>query len=165
MPDNNKVGPSAEAIARLEEGIRERYRSQFNTLPKTTLYQDLQDRSPSAADKNAENVPNQVIKPRTSIDITHQNKVTAPNIKSKDGEVVAEAGTKVRGPRHESLERFEKARAAEKLIEIQRKEREEELVRELSPEVLLNKLAATERVVKALQKKVAKLEADNNEAS
>lgn len=158
--NNNKIGPSAEAIARLEEGIRERYRSQFAKLPNRSISEDLKDRAPTTADKDKDNVPNQVIKPRTSIDITHQDKVTAPNIKSKAGEVVAEAGTKVRGPRAESLERYEKARAAEKLVEIQRKEREEELVRELSPEVLVNKISAMERVIKKLQREVKDLKGE-----
>lgn len=142
MPDKN-IGPSPEAIARFEEGIRERYRQTMNSLPK--------DHKPAPKMHTTEVVRERESRtPSTSIDISPQSKVTAPNIGLPKG-------SKVRGPSIESMNAAAKRDAERRLIEIERKAKEEELVKELSPEVLLNKLAATERVVRKLQKEVAEL--------
>lgn len=146
---SDKIQPSAEAIAKFEEGIRQKYRSQFTPINNAKPTPKL-----NTIESNNEREPQQ-FKPATSINITHKDKVSAPNIGLPEG-------SKVRGPSKASLQKAEKADAERRLAKIEQKQKEDELVRELSPDKLLNKLMAAERCIKTLQKKVAKLEEDTN---
>ena len=118
--------------------------------------QHLGKQAPSPAPKPVVDVPvdqqPKAYSIKSSIDISKVEQVSRPNVRDISGKIISPEGkiSKPSGSAYSSVD-------AERIALERIKAEEEAAKKELTSEAILNKLAATERVVKKLQKEITEL--------
>ena len=133
--------PTEAEIKAFEERIRAQYTGKKAPSPAPTPVEEVP----------AEQRP-QTYSIRSSVDISKPSNVERPNIKDQSGKVVSPKG-KISSPSGSAYSNHDAQRIALERVSAE----QEEAKKELTSEAILNKLAATERVVKKLQKELAEL--------
>ena len=131
--------PSEQEIQAFEAKIRAQYRGEA-PVPTPAPVQVSEDQKPKSYSI------------KSSIDISKVEQVARPNIKDQSGKVVSPK-SKISSPSGSAYSNHDAQRIALDRV----KAEEAEAKKELTSEAILNKLAATERVVKKLQKEITEL--------
>ena len=106
---------------------------------------------------NPEATPATSFKPRAKVNIEHQSRVSAPNVRGPKGDVVSRAEDRIAGPSATAFDNLDHARIQAEAAVKAEEEAAKELKRVASPEQLLNQLNGLRRIVEKQQKEIAAL--------